>query len=133
MSLRNAVEDARWTPVRRGQRYCSPGCGADCTHAEFVSATKSAEVLAEQLGDEWKPRVWENLGWHWSAMRKDDRMEVMRCPLTKSYTAFLRNAGSGPGGAFTGSGSSAHDAVAAVIKRCRARIERFEAMVEGME
>lgn len=57
----------RWTPVRSGALYCSPACGGRCTHSEFMDATRGAEKLAASLGPRWKPHVWENLGWHYSA------------------------------------------------------------------
>lgn len=60
-------QSLRWTPVRSGATYCSPACGARCTLSEFQAATRAAEKLAASLGPRWKPRVWENLGWHYSA------------------------------------------------------------------
>lgn len=32
-------------------------------------ATKNAAELAERLGEGWKPRVWENMGWYYSAFK----------------------------------------------------------------
>lgn len=58
-----------WTPVRRGASYCSPACGGKgafgCTWSKFQTATRKAKALAKRMGKNWKPRVWENLGWHW--------------------------------------------------------------------
>lgn len=51
--------------VRRGAVYCAPWCGANCTWAAFQIATTNAKKLAKSLGKEWKPVVWENLGWHY--------------------------------------------------------------------
>lgn len=48
--------------------YCSPWCGMGCTFAAFEKATADAEALATQLGPNWEPHVWENMGWHYSAM-----------------------------------------------------------------
>lgn len=56
-----------WVPVRKGDVYCSPRCGAGCTYAQFEQASEEARALAERLGDGFKPRVWENLGWHYEA------------------------------------------------------------------
>lgn len=61
-----------WAPARRGKTYCSPACGHGCTWAKYQQAVQKAERLAKALGPFWKPRVWENLGWHWSA-----RLEVL--------------------------------------------------------
>ncbi len=57
-----------WKPVRHGDTYCAPACGRGCTHIEFERATRKAKALAKQLGPSWKPNVWENLGWHYSAV-----------------------------------------------------------------
>lgn len=69
--LTAAEKKVRWTPVRTGAIYCSPGCGGKCKHADFEQATRNAAILARAMneagyGNRWVPRVWENLGWHWS-------------------------------------------------------------------
>lgn len=62
-----------WEPVRRGPIYCSPACGARCSYAAYRAAvTQSARLartLNTQLGPGWRPRVWENVGWHWAVLR----------------------------------------------------------------
>jgi hypothetical protein len=57
-----------WTPQLRGKIYCSPACGGTkgfCTRAAYDRAVKDSADLAQRLGDDWEPVVWENLGWHW--------------------------------------------------------------------
>jgi hypothetical protein len=61
-------------PVRNGDVYCSPWCGASCTWKAFTLATSEATQLAEELGPGWKPDVWENMGWHYQA--KNGILEV---------------------------------------------------------
>lgn len=63
--LRLRVGD--WVPKRNGKYYCSPACGGGhfCLHADFLLATRRANALVKLLGKTWKPRVWENLGWHY--------------------------------------------------------------------
>lgn len=56
-----------WKPRRRGTIYCSPLCGAGCTHAAFTRATRNARALAKRLGPGWRPKVWENMNWFYSA------------------------------------------------------------------
>ena len=58
----------RWTPQRDGDRFCSPACGRGCTFQEFEDATNKGKALAELLGPQWTPRVWENLGWFHAAI-----------------------------------------------------------------
>jgi len=56
-----------WIPRRRGDIYCSPACGGNCTYADYLKATKAADRLCKRLkGVGWKPRVHENLGWHYN-------------------------------------------------------------------
>jgi hypothetical protein len=54
-----------WTAIRRGDIFCSPRCGFDCTHAAFMRAMSEGDALADELGLPWKPRIWENCGWHY--------------------------------------------------------------------
>ncbi|QAX92290.1 hypothetical protein HWC07_gp038 [Pantoea phage vB_PagM_LIET2] len=67
--------ESAWPPVSNGEIYCSPACGADCTKAEFELAMIRAERLCERLNamrfgfKDWKPHVWENMGWHYEAIR----------------------------------------------------------------
>lgn len=63
-----AKRQLSWNPLsRRGGIYCSPACGRGCTRAEFDRATRAADALARKLGGGFRPRVWENLGWHYAA------------------------------------------------------------------
>ena len=62
-------EVSRRTPVRDGDRYCSPACGLGCTWDAYLRATSAANDLCSMLGEGWKPVVWENLGWHYRAER----------------------------------------------------------------
>jgi len=57
----------RWTPILAGDIYCSLACGSWCKLVEFEQGTASASALVAELGPGWKPRVWENGGWYFSA------------------------------------------------------------------
>lgn len=46
---------------------CGPRCGFGCTQVAFDRATSEAAALAERLGPEWTPEVWENCGWNYAA------------------------------------------------------------------
>lgn len=77
----------RWTPVKNGRIYCSPGCGAGCTHKEYERAVSKSERLQKRMGPGWKTRVWENLGWHY---------ELTQGPISLSesdgeYIALINN------------------------------------------
>lgn len=66
-TLTNAAD--RWTPILRGDTYCSPACGGGCTKSAHDKALADAAALAERLGAGWTPHVWENLGWHWDVRK----------------------------------------------------------------
>lgn len=72
--------DYRWTPIHNGDKYCSPGCGAGCTKAEYDEALSSALKIATELGEGWQPRVWENGKWYYCAVKEivshDDEIKV---------------------------------------------------------
>lgn len=53
-----------WKPIRNGAEYCSPACGGGRTHAAYMRAQREAAALCKQFPG-FKPRVWENVGWHW--------------------------------------------------------------------
>src|SRR5689334_14937362 len=85
-----------WNPVRRGSIYCSSACGANCTHANFVLATKRAQALAKRLGKGWTTQVWENCAWHSCAISPCGRIKV-HFPYghirNDGFTAFLGKSG----------------------------------------
>ena len=59
-----------WTPKLDGVIYCSPACGGKCKKSDFDTATTAAHTLVRQLGHGWEPHVWENLGWHYEAVKR---------------------------------------------------------------
>lgn len=81
----------RWTPVRRGDRYCSAACGAGCTVKDFEYVNLYGERLAEQCGAElggaWTFEVWENCGWHFRVISPCGRVSVMREGHGETFSA----------------------------------------------
>lgn len=59
----------KWTPIRDGDVFCAPACGHKCKLVDFKRATASAAELVAVLGEGWQPRVWENGGWYFSAVK----------------------------------------------------------------
>ncbi len=117
----------RWTPVKRGPIFCSPGCGMGCTHAAFLDAHTNAKALCATLnrtsGEGWTPHVWENLGWHYCAHSVCGRIKVHpeTCPPKggpRYYHAFLGEAGSA-GGRWVEDSKTASAAVRKVIAAFR--------------
>jgi hypothetical protein len=58
-----------WTPKLNGEIFCAPACGFGCKKLDFDRVTERATALAKKLGDGWRPRVWENGGWHFEVTK----------------------------------------------------------------
>lgn len=116
--MKNKIKCKLWTPVRKGDIYCSPGCGGDCTYEDYLKAQLNAEKLARKLGPRWKPDVWENLGWHCRAISSNGAIKVYPSLGDKTYTAFAGEADF-PGGKWAESGSTPKKAVQNVIAKVR--------------
>lgn len=89
----------RWTPVLCGEIFCSPACGFNCTKHDFDLAASKAAALVSQLANGWQPRVWENCGWHFEAVKRgatvsiDDEScvsESRACPV-QAVEAVIKN------------------------------------------
>lgn len=75
--LEPSKDTERWTPVLKpGGIYCSPRCGNKCTKANHDAAQAKAKALAERMGPDWEPRVWENGRWHYSADHKTQKCSI---------------------------------------------------------
>jgi hypothetical protein len=114
--------------VRKGHIYCAPFCGGNCTHAAFERATAAAGEVVKQLGSDWEPRVWENLGWHWSAVSRDGLIKIHGYP-DGTFAAFL---GENPaGGRWVGHGHTPIAAVADVLLPARKELRIIEQLVRS--
>lgn len=111
-----------WDPVRQGARFCAPACGRGCTHAEWRAATAAADKLCADLGAGWVPDVWENLGWHYSAISACGRWKVHG--HSSGYTAFLGEAGCS-GGRWAESGVTPQAAIRATWAAARQEIDKL--------
>ena len=94
--------DDRWTPVARGDIYCSPGCGGVkgyCTKAMYDKALRNAKRVAKELGDGWEVELHENLGWWWKVVLKFGwhNQIVWVDGKPGSYEAYISDANSYPG------------------------------------
>ncbi len=82
--------------IRRGDLYCADWCGCGCTWAEYNQACNEAAALAKRLGSGWKPRVWENGGWHYEVIRGVCEVKPSRRRLggdlwtVDGYTAWIQ-------------------------------------------
>jgi hypothetical protein len=106
-----AKRDREFTPVLRGAIYCAPFCGGNCTKVAHDKAVRDSAKLAKKLGKGWKPRVWENLGWHWSVISPCGRWKI-HPPKREgdTYVAFLGDKDS-PGGKWAEHGKTVSAAI----------------------
>lgn len=83
-------------PVRKGAIYCSPRCGGNCKHKDYLLAVKTAAAMADELGPGWKPVVFENMGWYaqstFPAFANEDRIFVscdLHMGITRRYMCII--------------------------------------------
>lgn len=79
--------------------YCSPACGFKCTRHAYERAMREADALAIRLGPGWEPRVWENWGWHYEAIKGAARVHptslsnpIVGDWVINGYTCFFNTA-----------------------------------------
>lgn len=85
-----------WTPIRKGAIYCSPACGAGCTHKKYMKACDDADKLAakchKEAGGKWVTRVHENLGWHYNVYLKGGNIAIYQHD-DKTYSVMSHRSG----------------------------------------
>lgn len=118
-------------PRRRGNVYCAPFCGRGCTVKEHEAAVAGAATLVKRLGKAWKPRVWENLGWHYSAVSPCGQVKVH----PSSGHGFMTFFGSpdSSGGQWVGHGKTPRAAVTEVLGHVKAERDELVAAVGRFE
>lgn len=117
-----------WTPRRRGEVYCAPACGRGCTWSEYERALEKAQQLADSLGPNWQPKVWENLGWHYKA--RIPHVAVHQNG-TNSFTAFFDATDPDSGaGTWTATADSPQKAVDEALREGERRLELLRSAVE---
>lgn len=119
------------TPVRSGRTYCAPFCGSGCTWEDHQAAQKAAKALATRLGKGWTPRVWENMGWHYSVVSPSGAIKVHAPGAYGQHLAFF-----GPGsagGRWVGRHTNPATAVAAAIRKAHAAADEILALLAAEE
>lgn len=129
------AKELSWKPRRLGRGpgavYCAPGCGRGCTQREHDDAVARAARLTARLGGGWRPRVHENLGWHYAAMSSCGRVMVCEEPLLHKYIAYLGEAHS-HAGRWTAWGNTPRTAVANVVAEAKRDMARLGAILVGL-
>lgn len=78
--------DPRWTPILKGDIFCSPSCGGNCKKSAYDEALQASNIVASLLGEGWTPQVYENLGWYWQVVKGN--IEVIHS--NNGYSAILQ-------------------------------------------
>ena len=120
-----------WDPISDGPTYCAPACGSRCTRAAYDRAEACAGLLARTLGPGWIPRVWENLGWHYSVRSPCGRLMVHPSSVD-GFTAFLGPVG-GIGGRWAEHGDTPQKAIDATVAVAVAEYNEIATMIKGLE
>lgn len=116
-----------WKPVRRGDIFCAPACGYNCTWQMYLKAKQESVRLAKSLGAGWKPHVWENMGWYYSALSPCGRIKVH-----PGFCAFL-GIPNEPGGRWAEHGRTAKQAVANVIRVAKRDLAKINSYIVGLQ
>jgi hypothetical protein len=119
-----------WEPQLRGEVYCSSACGGGCTKAAHDEAERRATELAKRMGEGWKPRVWENLGWHYAVISPCGRLKI-HPSIGDRYLAFLGEADS-YGGRWAEHGDTPEEAARSAIAHAKLEAANIQALVEGL-
>lgn len=114
----------RWTPVLRGDIYCSPACGADCKKADYDRVTEVAKQVAARLGPGWTPCVKENLGWFYEVHKGS----AVVCPISSGgFSATIRFDIDGhQEGLLSAENDDPRAAMQTVLEKLEARITRMK-------
>ncbi len=122
----------KWTPALQGRGYLSPAYEDRCLKTEYNRALVEAKKLCALLGKGWKPRVLENIGWHYSASNEDGRISVSPIPGF-GYHAFLSEPGTfSCRGRWAENGKTAKSAVRNVVRKAKADLAKMNALLAGL-
>lgn len=112
-----------WKPIRKGDVFCSPGCGGGCLRKDYEFVVAKSKRLAVDLGPGWEPNVFENMGWYWTVENKKLHLSVYQNQNGKQTSAVL-------GDAFTGYGRTPEAAIRQAAMAAVPEYERLKAIVE---
>ncbi len=119
-----------WTAVRRGEIYCAPACGFNCTYAAYRAAIQKGKALAKRCGQGYTYHVWENMGWYYNAVSPCGRLKVHEHKDVKQYLAFLGEPDF-PGGSYTAWGETPKESIALVIAVTKAHLAKIGGLITG--
>ena len=138
-----AAKKLSWKAVRRGDIYCAPACGANCTWAAYQKALERGRLCADELGKGWTVYVSENMGWHTTVLSPCKRIKVAVHPVQGTpsetligtlcdYTAFLGDADHTAGGKWAENGDTPAEAVNNVVRVAMAELAGLNAYIKAL-
>ncbi len=96
-------------------------------------ATDKGHAMAQELGKGWTTTLWENMGWHYTALSHGLTVEVFH-PYNGGYLALIHEPGEvGGQSGLTGHGDTPRKAVENTVRLTRAEIGKLERWLEGVE
>src|SRR5882724_6015615 len=116
-----------WTPIKRGDMYCSPACGGNCKRSAYDAAVKRAKdaIASMPHPQNWEMRLNENMGWYSSIFCGG--MTII-CEPHGSFWALLSSdkEGGGGGEAYWSQGQVVyHKTATAAALQCLKTAEEF--------
>jgi len=128
------MSELSWEPAHKGNIYCSPACGGNCTKAAYDEAHRKGKKLAKRMGKSWTVRVWENLGWHYSAISPDGCTKIREnCYNGRySYMAFI-GVDKWAGGVWAEHGKTPQEALRNTLAVARAEIAEKQQILEALK
>lgn len=108
-------------------------CGAGCTEAEYQAACSESKATADKMGRGWRPRVWENLGWHWDLRYAQSGLQLHPSTVDGRWTAFLNAPSRMPGGKWVEDGRTPAEAIGAVLATARTEIAEHQSWVDAAD
>ena len=117
-------------PVKKGRIYCSTWCGAGCTKSAHTAAVKKARKLARRLGKNWKPRVWESLGWHGEAVHRSGQLTVNSSHLRKGTIFYWASLGEGR---WAQGAKTPEKAIEIVLRQCSRSLSTLKKLMASVK
>lgn len=98
-------------------------------------ATEKAKQVCKQLGPSWKPKVWENIGWYWSAeLRLHRDIVSVRQASGRSYIAYLHDRRYYPAIDWSGPRKRTCRAAASALSLLLMQLQhRMDDVIDGLE
>ena len=136
MTTATTWDKGAWTPRHRGHIYCSPACGGRCTREAFEISTQRAKALCRRMGSGWKPKVWENLGWHYKVVSPCNRMTICGIHYGAADECYYVTLGRPNETGIRWTENEPHNDPKALVKKIVAKVKQeikdMQVMIEGL-